>query len=90
MDSDWQEVSARIGFVCTAGDTLFLYYYTSIMLKHWGIFYGTPGLTFPTQIYQVQLPSPNVAQYGPIPNIGTLTFDTHQELLWVGDNFVRY
>ena len=52
-------------------------------------FRGFRDLRFLSQVHQIQLPSPNIAQYGPIPNIGTIAFDTQQDLLWVGDNFVR-
>ena len=51
-------------------------------------FRGSPML-IPQQVHQIQLSSPNAAQYGPVPNIGTIAFDTHQELLWVGEYFVR-
>ena len=40
------------------------------------------------KVCHVQLASPNIAQFGPMPNIGTLAFDTQQDLLWVGDNHV--
>ena len=51
-------------------------------------FQGCPTL-IPGQVHQIQLSSPNAAQYGPVPNIGTIAFDTQQELLWVGEYFVR-
>ena len=42
------------------------------------------------KVTQLPLPSHNVYhQFGPAPNIGVVAFDPHQELLWIGDNFVR-
>ncbi|KAL9099961.1 MAG: hypothetical protein Q9163_004602 [Psora crenata] len=37
------------------------------------------------EIRQLQLPASDVDGYGPAPNIGALSFDTHEELLWIGD-----
>ena len=34
----------------------------------------------------MQLPPPSLNQYAHI--IATIAFDTHQELLWVGDDYV--
>ena len=39
------------------------------------------------QINQVQLPQPN-HHYATIPNITTITFDTRQDLIWVGYSHV--
>ena len=46
-------------------------------------------LTFPRyKIRQLQLSPPNLNQYAHI--IATIAFDTHQELLWVGDSYVSF
>lgn len=45
------------------------------------------------QVNQIQLPSADLDTYGNAhnnaTNIGALAFDTQQELLWIGDQFVR-
>ena len=41
------------------------------------------------QVFHVQFASPDIAQFGPVPNIGTIAFDTQQDILWVGNNYVR-
>lgn len=41
------------------------------------------------QVHSYQLPGPSVDQFTSVSNIGTIAFDTHEELLWVGDNSVR-
>ena len=38
------------------------------------------------KVRQIQLSAPNLNQYAHI--IATIAFDTHQELLWVGDDYV--
>lgn len=38
------------------------------------------------KVRQVQLSPPNLNQFAHI--IATIAFDTHQELLWVGDDYV--
>ena len=38
------------------------------------------------KIRQIHLAPPNLNQYAPI--ITTIAFDTHQELLWIGDDYV--
>ncbi len=47
-----------------------------------------PILTEEYQVHHIQLPSPSVNQYTSISNVGTIAFDTHEELLWIGDNYV--
>ena len=42
-------------------------------------------LTHKYKVQQIQLPLTEDNQFGPIPNIATIAFDTQQELLWVGD-----
>ena len=41
------------------------------------------------KLQSLRLPTSDVAGYGPSPNVGTIAFDTHIELLWVGDCHVR-
>ena len=38
------------------------------------------------KVRQIQIAPPNANQYNHI--IATIAFDTHQELLWVGDDYV--
>ena len=40
---------------------------------------------FDYQVHQIHLPPTQDDQFGPIANIGTIAFDTHEELLWVGN-----
>ena len=37
------------------------------------------------KLHSLRLPTSDVNGFGPSPNIGTIAFDTHIELLWVGD-----
>ena len=43
---------------------------------------------FGYQVHQIHLPPTQDDQFGPIANIGTIAFDTHEELLWVGNMHV--
>ena len=85
MDSDWQEVlcpPSSITLVTSKGQ------FTGFYLNKSGLCNGcplTPRLTS-RKVRQIQLSPPNLNQYAHI--ISTIAFDTHQELLWVGDDYV--
>ena len=52
----------------------------------YGFFSISDQLTFPrAKLHSLRLPTSDANGFGPSPNIGTIAFDTHLELLWVGD-----
>lgn len=56
-------------------------------LNEWGLCPHKRRLTsFHYKVRQIQLSPPNLNQYGHC--IATIAFDTYQELLWVGDDYV--
>lgn len=83
MDSDWQEVSLDfLVFRKRTGQ------FTPYYLKKSGLCLFTQRLTsLKYKVRQIQLSPPELNQYAHI--IATIAFDTHQELLWVGDDYVR-
>lgn len=88
MDSDWQEVfNSPLDFFKfreSAGQ------FTSDYLNESGLCPKCPFTRRLTsllyKVQQIQLPPPNLNQYAHI--IATIAFDTYQELLWVGDDYV--
>ena len=90
MDSDWQEVlsspSDRVVLERSSGQFSLDY------LDQLGLrinFYSSQRLTSRQyKVRQVQLSPPNLNPYAHI--ITTVAFDTHQELLWVGDDYVSH
>ena len=49
-----------------------------------------PQLIGCTQLHSLRLPAADINGFGPSPNVGTIAFDTKQELLWVGDCHVGF
>ena len=88
MDSDWQEVlippAEFIVFEGHKGQ------FTPYYLNKSGLCHACPFTPQLTSIHykvrQIQLTPLNLNQYAHI--IATIAFDTHQELLWVGDDYV--
>lgn len=85
MDSDWQEVlnppSEFIVCIELKGQ------FTRSYLDKSGLCTFTARLTsLRKKVRQIQLSPPNLNQYAHI--IATIAFDSHQELLWVGDDYV--
>lgn len=90
MDSDWQEVlfppSSLVVFERSTGQ------FTPDYLNQSGLCHDCPCSRRLTsrqyKVRQIQLSPPNLNHYAHI--IATIAFDTHQELLWVGDDYVSF
>ena len=86
METDWQAVSSS-------------YHVSQFYIscnKHIYIFFNMPHAWWPwdlglqliipeLKLHSLRLPTSDVNGFGPSPNIGTIAFDSHIELLWVGD-----
>ena len=88
MDSDWQEVLIPPqDFLALLGATG---QFTPDHLNRSGLCPGCPDTKRLTSLLyklrSIQPPPPTINQYAHI--ISTIAFDTHQELLWVGDAYV--
>lgn len=88
MDSDWQEVLIPpISFLVFEHSTG---QFTPFYLNESGLCPSCPFTVRLTsrryKVRQIQLSPANLNQYAHI--IATIAFDTHQELLWVGDDYV--
>ena len=88
MDSDWQEVLLLpLDFIVLLDHTG---YFTPYYLNKSGLRRYCPSTSRLTilryKVRQIQISPPNLNQYAHI--IATIAFDTHQELLWVGDDYV--
>ena len=85
MDSDWQEVRRH-----NSSQREEVIYPSRHVPRKMSLTPGIPVdlrnvLTYKYKVQQIQLPLTQDNQFGPIPNIATIAFDTQQELLWVGD-----
>lgn len=82
MDAGWQEVKVRRIFFQTSKGL-----FTQSYLNKFGLLPKYIGLTSCRyKVRQIQLSPANFNQYAHI--IATIAFDTHEELLWVGDDYV--
>lgn len=89
MDSDWQQVSFSPSYflvIYKSVGQFTLPYLNKSGLCH-NLYPFRPLLTsLRYKVRQIQLSPPNLNQYAHI--IATIAFDTHQELLWIGDDYV--
>ena len=89
MDSDWQEVLIPPFQLLILGYRgRFTPFYLNLSGHRQKLPFSLRLTYHRLKIRQIQLSSPNLNQYTHI--IATIAFDTHQELLWVGDDYVRF